>query len=214
MASLPLVSFDLYFWPSGATGRPRRLANRLADGNTQGLAPDPRVVAFRAELLRRWPELDGRVAPWDEELADRYVALHLAFGWPGISALPVLARAHQLDCYDPQVGGLAVAPAGIGPGGATVVEGWVHEHHVGRALRQISDYIGYRYDDLDEDALTGALDDTDDEAGPWFDYPLAGTPALVVFLARSVGGSVVTIRVEGTMDLVLSTRIDTVFDLL
>ncbi|SNT55212.1 hypothetical protein SAMN05421812_109188 [Asanoa hainanensis] len=204
------MSFDLYFWPAGATKRPQQLADRLAEENTRGLVPDARVLAFRAELLRRWPELDGRIEPEHEEA--RYVVLTLAFGWPAISALPVLARAHQLDCYDPQVGRLAVAPAAVGLEGASTLEGRVLAHHLVRALRQISAYIGYRYDDLDEEALTGALDDTDDEAGPWFDYPLAGTPALTIFLARSQGGSAVSIRVEGLMNLVLSARIDTVLD--
>jgi hypothetical protein len=31
VATLLLVSQDLYFWPSGATRNPRRLAERLAD---------------------------------------------------------------------------------------------------------------------------------------------------------------------------------------
>jgi hypothetical protein len=39
----------------------------------------------------------------------------------------------------------------------------VAEEHVVQLLRQISAYIGYAYDDLDEAALTGALDDTNDE---------------------------------------------------
>lgn len=95
------------------------------------------------------------------------------------------------------------------------VEGWVTEEHVVQLLRHISAYIGYRYDDLDEAALTGALDDTNDEAvDGWFEYPLAGTPTLVIRLAQSPGSAVVSVRVEGTMDLVLANRIETLLDLL
>jgi hypothetical protein len=80
---------------------------------------------------------------------------------------------------------------------------------------QISTSIGYAYDDLDEAALTGALDGTNDEtADGWFDYPLAGTPPLLILLAQSSGNAVVSVHVEGTMDLVLATRIETLLDLL
>ena len=76
-------------------------------------------------------------------------------------------------------------------------------------------YIGYAYDDLDEAALTGALEGTDDEAADgWFDYPLTGTPPLLVLLAQPPGSAVVSVRVEGTMDLVLATRIETLLDFL
>ncbi len=219
------MSYDLYFWPSRAAKRPGKLAARLADENTRGLVPDERVLAFRADLLRRWPVLADRIAPWHDDLgsrqpwgrtdlADRFVGLTLPFDWPATNALPVLAHAYRLDCYDPQAGTLAVAHGTDSLDGASTVAGWVHEDHVVRLLEQISAYIGYSYDDLDEAALTGALDDTDDETDRWFDYPLAGQPALTVFLARSPGSSVVVVRVEGTMGLVLATRIETAVDLL
>ncbi|WP_446219882.1 hypothetical protein [Micromonospora sp. IBHARD004] len=85
------------------------------------------------------------------------------------------------------------------------------EDHVAQLLRQISTYIGYPYDDLDEAALTGALDGTNDEvANGWLEYPLAGTPPLVIQLAQSPGSAVVSVRVDGT----LATRLETLLDLL
>ncbi|MEV4136707.1 hypothetical protein AB0J72_31590 [Dactylosporangium sp. NPDC049742] len=51
------MTYDLYFWPAGAAKNARRLADRLAEGRPGRLRPDPRVLRFRAELLRRWPEL-------------------------------------------------------------------------------------------------------------------------------------------------------------
>ena len=172
------MSYDIYFWPSGAAKNPRRLAYRLADEKVDGLVPDQHVLAFRAELLRRWPDLADMIAPWHHDLgwrqpwgrtdlADRFVGLTLPHGWEATSALPVLAGAYGLDSYDPQSEQL-VSPGSL-PQDRGVrddvaqVEGRVTEEHVVQLLRQISAYIGYAYDDLDEAALTGALDDTNDE---------------------------------------------------
>ncbi|BCB89678.1 hypothetical protein Psuf_069910 [Phytohabitans suffuscus] len=93
--------------------------------------------------------------------------------------------------------------------------GWVFEDNVVQFLGHVSRYIGYRFDDLDEAALAGALERTDDESTDgWFSYPLRGTPPLTASLARAVGGSVVSIRVEGDIDPVLAARIETLLDLL
>ncbi|MFI7547452.1 hypothetical protein [Actinoplanes sp. NPDC049599] len=224
------MSYDLYFWPSGAASNPRRLAERLADEEAGDLLLDERVLSFRTELLRRWPDLADRIAPWHHDLgmrqpwsrtdlADRFVGVTLPYGWADISALPALAGAFGLDSYDPQVEQLlstGARPRDRGVlDGVAQVGGWVSEEHVVRLLRQISTYIGYAYDDLDEAALTGALEDTNDEAADgWFDYPLSGTPPLMILLAQSPGSAVVSVRVEGAMDLVLATRIETLLDIL
>ncbi|MEU8609578.1 hypothetical protein AB0C29_16405 [Actinoplanes sp. NPDC048791] len=224
------MSHDLYFWPSGATKNPRRLADRLADEKAGRLLPDSRVLDFRAELLRRWPDLADMIAPWHTDLggrrpwgrtdlADRFAVLTLRYGWEGISALPVLAGGYGLDCYDPQSDRLM--PAGSLTQNAVPgddvgqVEGWAAEDHVVQLLRHISGYIGYAYDDLDEAALTGALDDKYGEAvDDWFEYPLSGTPALAIRLAKPPGSAVVSVRVEGAMEVVLAARIETLLDLL
>jgi Domain of unknown function (DUF4304) len=96
-----------------------------------------------------------------------------------------------------------------------VVLGWVSEDNVVQLLKRISRYIGYPYDDLDEAALIGALDDTNDEsADAWFRYPLMGMPPLLVHLAQSPGSAVVSVRIEGAMEQILATRIGTLLDLL
>ncbi|GIF26639.1 hypothetical protein BJ973_001085 [Actinoplanes tereljensis] len=224
------MSYDLYFWPTGIAGNPRRLAVRLADEEAGDIKPDQRVLAFRAELLHRWPELADMISPWHHDLgkrqpwgrsdlADRFVGLTLPYGWTDTSALPALAGAYGLDSYDPQSGQLTPArslpPQRRTSDSVEYVSGWVSEDHVVRLLRQISFYIGYEYDDLDEVALTGALDDTDDEvAESWFEYPLAGKPELIVGLARSPGSAVVSVRVDGALNTALATRIETLLDLL
>ncbi|WP_432986992.1 hypothetical protein [Dactylosporangium sp. CA-233914] len=95
------------------------------------------------------------------------------------------------------------------------VAGWVFETNVVRFLEYLSRYIDYPYDAADEDALIGALDGTDDESDTaWFEYPLQGTPPVMVSLAQAVGGSVVSVRVHGELDSILAARIDTMLDLL
>jgi hypothetical protein len=83
-------------------------------------------------------------------------------------------------------------------------QGMVKAERLVPTLRQISAAIGYRYDDLDEAALTGALDDAE------FDYPLAGIPALTVYLTRSADGETVSVRVESgiAMGLALAAKIN------
>jgi len=95
------------------------------------------------------------------------------------------------------------------------VQGRVAEEHIVPLLKQLSGYICYTYDDLDEVALTGALDDTNDEsADAWFRYPLMGIPPLTLHLARSPGTALVSVRVrvEGTMKQILATRIATLLN--
>ena len=97
----------------------------------------------------------------------------------------------------------------------TVVAGWMHEENVVRFLDHLSHCIGYQYDAVDQDALVGALDDTDDESlSAWYQYPLQGTPPVAVSLARAVGGGTVSVRVDGDIDIVLQARIDTMLSLL
>ncbi|MEV0561004.1 hypothetical protein [Dactylosporangium sp. NPDC050588] len=214
------MTYDLYFWPAGAAKNARRLADRLAEGRPGRLKPDPRVLRFRAELLRRWPELASRIEPWHTDVdaprwsgptdeAHRYVVLTLAFGWPATDALPTLAGAYGLDCYDPQCDALIPAPPD-GPAPDAVddvgcVAGSADEDHLARLLHEISLLIGYRYDDLDAAALHTALDG--------FEYPLAGSPPLLVRLAQPPGSPTVAVRVEGAMDLVLGARLTSLLEL-
>lgn len=220
------MSYDLYFWPSGAAPRrPHRLANRLADERPGELVPDPRVLAFRAELLRRWPDLADQLSPWHDDLggrqpwgrtdlADRFAVLTLRWSWPDTELLPVLATLHGLDCYDPQTEELR-RPDPAAPRDPADVRGQIAEDHVVDLFRRLSGYTGYRYDDLDEAALDGALDGTNDgPAGSWFWYPLAGSPALTVHLARSPDGTSVSVRIEGAEDPLLAGRMRRLLDVL
>lgn len=109
------MSFDLYFWKAGVTQEPGELAEQLAEEEARLAEPDAAVLAFRAELLERWPELADNIEPWHHDLdwrqpwgrtdlADRYVILTLPFVWSDkLSLLSETAKRHGLDCYDPQI---------------------------------------------------------------------------------------------------------------
>ncbi|MFC5005086.1 hypothetical protein ACFPIJ_45550 [Dactylosporangium cerinum] len=217
------MSYDLYFWPTGSARNPGRTADRLAEGRPGRLVPDPRVLAFRAELVRRWPDVVDHLEPWHtdqpwprpsgpSDAAHRYVLLTLPFRWPATAALPTLAGAFGMDCYDPQCDTLT-PPSPTGPGKADLdeighVAGRVAEDRLVWLLQQVGRCIGYAYDDLDEAALTGALDDV----GAWFEYPLAGNPPLLVHLTRAQPSDTIDVRLEGAMDLVLASRIKDLLD--
>ena len=109
------MTYDLYFWRSGATDDPADLADQLAEQEADSVPADAAVLAFRADVLRRWPDLADMIEPWHEDLgwrepaelrtdlADRYVILTLPYRWHDIDKLPPLASQHGLDCYDPQL---------------------------------------------------------------------------------------------------------------
>ena len=56
------VSVDLCFWASG-DGDAGELYEDAADGIDHTFAESERVLEFRTELLRRWPDLADKVEP-------------------------------------------------------------------------------------------------------------------------------------------------------
>lgn len=165
-------------------------------------------------------DLDWR-RPWGRtDLADRFVGLTLPYGWEHVADLPALAAGHGLDCYDPQFDEMLhddpqPHAKTQSVGARAEVRGWVAEDNVVELMRHISQQIGYAYDELDETALVGALENTNDELpDAWFQYPLGGTRTLKVHLAQSPGSAVVSVRVEGQMNEVLAARIETMLELL
>ena len=163
----------------------------------------------RAWQVRAW--LLAEKGPSEEEL-ERL----LCSGEPGAVRM---IREYLANSYEPRPANFSVlvrsrnmnptqAVTNIRPAADAepAVQGRVAEDNVVQMLKRISGYIGYAYDDLDEAALTGALDDTNDEsADAWFRYPLMGMPPLLVHLAQSPGSAVVSVHIEGTMGQVLAT---------
>ncbi len=105
------MSVDLCFWESG-DGDVEELYEDAAEGIDHTFAASPRVLEFRTELLRWWPDLADSVEPpeFDHELEvpsdlSRYVlvTMHASKG-DRIPAMIDLALAHGLAGYDPQRG--------------------------------------------------------------------------------------------------------------
>ncbi len=95
------------------------------------------------------------------------------------------------------------------------VGGWVWPSNVRPLLTYISLYAGYSFDDLDWQAIETALLHTDaDDPASFYEYPLVGRTELVVRLAQNVGADPVAVRVSGSMDLVLKTRVETLLSIL
>ncbi len=91
------------------------------------------------------------------------------------------------------------------------VTGWIYESNLHELVQRIAAYVGYRWDDLDDDALIGALDATDaDNPDTWFEYPMVGDPPVILALARSNGH--LHVRISGMLDPVLIARFETLLD--
>ncbi len=95
------------------------------------------------------------------------------------------------------------------------VSGWVWSGHVRTALQWISRWVGYDFDDTDWQVVEDALPRTSWEPPEqWYDYPIIGTPTLTAYVAREPGADPVGIRVQGTLDPILTTQIETLLSLL
>lgn len=92
------------------------------------------------------------------------------------------------------------------------VGGWVFEDNVRNFMEHLSAYVGYSFDDSDWLAVATGLADTDE--GRSYDYPIAGTPPLTVFVARDSSGAHVDVKVDGHVDSVLAARIEMLLDVL
>jgi hypothetical protein len=105
------VSVDLCFWESG-DGDPEELYEDAAEGIDHTFAASARVLEFRTELLRLWPDLSDSLEPpeFDHELEappdlSRYVLVTMHVGKSDrIPAMTDLALAFGLAGYDPQHG--------------------------------------------------------------------------------------------------------------
>jgi hypothetical protein len=108
------MSWDFYFWKTSSEDDPAVVVDRLADERADCLVGDDQVLAFRSEVLRRWPDLVHRIEPWHTDLpgttpwgrtdlADHFVILTLQWGWEDQPGLIALAKEYGLLCYDPQI---------------------------------------------------------------------------------------------------------------
>jgi hypothetical protein len=97
------VSYDVYFWWR-ATGDIDELFDELAADDVSSLVPNRCVLAFRQDVLARWPRLVDVVEPGDGSPGEMsFLAVTLPFAW--VADLPQiveLAVSHGLSGWDPQ----------------------------------------------------------------------------------------------------------------
>jgi hypothetical protein len=93
------------------------------------------------------------------------------------------------------------------------VAGWIHEENLNELIGYLTAYVDNVWDDLDDDVLLGALEETDsDKPDRWFEYPTVDESPVTVALARDPGSSVVMVRISGPFDEVLAARVATLLD--
>jgi hypothetical protein len=95
------------------------------------------------------------------------------------------------------------------------VGGWILPANVRTLMFWLAYYVGYSFEDSDWEAVRAALPATNAElASGWYDYPVIGSPALTVWLARVPGDTPVSVRVTGELDEVLAARFETLIHVL
>ncbi|MGW4208567.1 hypothetical protein ACWEIJ_11330 [Lentzea sp. NPDC004789] len=90
------------------------------------------------------------------------------------------------------------------------VRGWIFEENLTKVVEYASHLAGYRWDDLDEEAMAAGVPGTDPDRDLWFEYP-AGPWTLRI--AQEDGTRVIQVRIGGDFDEVLAARLDTLLDL-
>lgn len=70
------------------------------------------------------------------------------------------------------------------------VSGWIFEDNLARVVEYIAMLVGYEWSDLDDGALEAGIASTDADlpSGTWFEYPVVGTPDVVLRIVRDHGG--------------------------
>ncbi|MFJ4983925.1 hypothetical protein ACIP9H_09055 [Streptomyces sp. NPDC088732] len=94
--------------------------------------------------------------------------------------------------------------------------GWVYTENLRPLCEVVSGLAGHAFDDSDWQAVEYGLSTTDDDrpTADWFRYPLVGRRRVDLCLARSTGGSVVSLRLLGDADEALAARADAVIGVL
>jgi hypothetical protein len=73
---------------------------------------------------------------------------------------------------------------------------WIYEDNLRAWLELVAGIVGYKFDELDWDAVRAGVADTDSEAERCYEYPL-GKSGTRVELAAEPGTSVIAVRTIG-----------------
>lgn len=210
---LRALSQDIHAWDTASIGSLRhdmgtegaRLFDQAAD-----LAHIARVVARETafSVLYRLADPDSDDLPADirQEMP----------GWVLMETTPAGELTHRVvDALYEDLNTM-VAPPADAPRSSTIAEGWIWETNLRPFCESLAEEVAYDFDDSDWLAIDTALPDTDDEQprSTWYTYPLVGRSRVDLHVARSVGGSEVSMSVQGTVDSRVRSRIDLLFDIM
>ncbi|MGW3287369.1 hypothetical protein ACWDR3_22300 [Streptomyces sp. NPDC001002] len=98
----------------------------------------------------------------------------------------------------------------------TVAQGWIWGDNLRPFCESLAAEVAYDFDDSDWLAIETALSDTDDEQprSAWYVYPLVGHSRVDLQLARSVGGSEVSVSVQGNVNSRVRARLDLLLNIM
>jgi hypothetical protein len=90
---------------------------------------------------------------------------------------------------------------------------WIIDTNLRPLCESVAGFVGYRFGDLDWQAVETALPSTDVEQSAWYDYPLLGRSRLTLSVAADPGSSVVFVRFAGVPDDRTKAQIEAALDI-
>jgi len=95
--------------------------------------------------------------------------------------------------------------------GELLAANWIWVSSLRRFCELVSSYVGYRFDDLDWQAVQTGLDTLASETDT-FSYPIVGRRELTLTISKDAGSDEVSIQVRGRQDRLLGARIAALTD--
>ncbi|MFC8515812.1 hypothetical protein [Streptomyces sp. NPDC057257] len=187
---LRALSQDVRSWDTSASDSPRAVARETTFGILYLLA-DPDSDDLPSDLRHQLP------------------------GWILMETTPAGELTHRrLDALYEDLEYLD--PPADGTRGRTVAEGWIRDTNLRPFCESLAAEVAYDFDDSDWLAIHTALPDTDDEQprSAWYAYPLVGRDRVDLRIARSVGGSEISVSVEGTVPDHTRSRVGLLLDIM
>ncbi|MEU6601934.1 hypothetical protein [Streptomyces flaveolus] len=102
------------------------------------------------------------------------------------------------------------------PRSRTVAEGWIWGTNLRPFCEALAAEVAYDFDDGDWPAVEAALPDTDDEQprSARYTHPLVGRDRIDLHIARSVGGTEVSVSIEGSLNSRTRNRVELLLEVM
>jgi|WetSurSiteA1Bulk_404760.scaffolds.fasta_scaffold10042_5 hypothetical protein len=78
---------------------------------------------------------------------------------------------------------------------------WVYEYQLFSFLELLAQFSEYGFCDLDYDAITFGIEETDYENDRWFDYAFEGKTLAEFRLSRDIGSSVICFELKTSVEV-------------